>query len=72
MKCQSKLLNQERATRLVVLQSPPLPPLLLDGNLLKAHTAYDGLPWDKRNGDNLMPEWKRSVTVEDELKGQVL
>lgn len=40
MKCQSKLLNQERATRLVVLQSPPLPPLLLDGNLLKAENSW--------------------------------
>lgn len=40
MKCQSKLLNQERATRLVVLQSPPLPPLLLDGNLLKAENTW--------------------------------
>lgn len=40
MKCQSKLLNQEGATRLVVLQSPPLPPLLLDGNLLKAENTW--------------------------------
>lgn len=42
MKCQSELLNQERATRLVVLQWPPLPPLLLDGNLLKAENTWWG------------------------------